>query len=108
MKLKIVRTPGTDMVSLVDDEMTITGDNLEDAIAKAKEFFGEDIEIEDAEHKCTLHDMEYSDIPIRGSECVSFEVKCKVCGKVREEVYTLNEGLYDEETQDYIFLGLGG
>lgn len=58
-------------------------------------------------HKCTLNDMDWSNEPIVDSgECVSFKVTCKVCGKVYEEVYSKNDGLFDPDTEEYVRIGV--
>lgn len=57
------------------------------------------------EHKCKIDDLVWGEEPdIDSGECVSFPVTCKVCGKKYEEVYTKNAGLFDPETEEYVYL----
>ena len=54
-------------------------------------------------HQCRWRDIEFGTEPQIDSDCVSFMVKCKVCGKEYEEVYTKNEGLWDVEAEEYVY-----
>lgn len=55
-------------------------------------------------HECKLEDLHWSNEPIEipSGESVSFEVRCRICGKTWHEVYSKNEGLWDEESNCYV------
>lgn len=60
--------------------------------------------IKPGEHRCKLSDLVRGNKPIVDGECVSIPLRCRVCGKKYEEVYTINDGLWDPDLKEYVDL----
>jgi predicted Zn-ribbon and HTH transcriptional regulator len=56
-------------------------------------------------HECHIGDLVFSNkVNLDGEECVSVPAKCRKCGKEYEEVYSKNDGLWDPDKKEYVFL----
>lgn len=57
-------------------------------------------------HECSISDLCFGKKPIDepAGECVSFPVRCRVCGREFHEVFSRNEGLWDPDQETYVFL----
>ena len=60
-----------------------------------------------SEHKCKLEYLVWGN-PVGEPEgdTVSVPVTCRICGKVYEEVYSRNEGLWDPGKEEYVAVPL--
>ena len=58
------------------------------------------------EHECSINDLCFGNKPIEepSGETVSFPVRCRVCGREFEEVFSKNDGLWDPAQETYVFL----
>jgi len=54
-------------------------------------------------HHCLRDELEWEEKPRFDSESISYVGKCPTCGKVFEQVFSENEGLYDAEFATYIY-----
>lgn len=56
-------------------------------------------------HECHLNDLVFGNkVDLDAAECVSVLGRCRVCGKRYEEVYSKNDGLWDPDKEEYVFL----
>ena len=56
-------------------------------------------------HECSYNDLTFGKKPTdEPGDCVSFPVRCRVCGREFEEVFSKNDGLWDPAQETYVFL----
>jgi len=61
-------------------------------------------EVKEMKHECKRTELKWNTEPVCDGEEVSFEGTCPVCGKVYEQVFSENQGLWDREIEDYVFI----
>ena len=60
----------------------------------------------ETKHECKISNLTVCNKPSDSpdGECVSFTVRCRICGRKFEEVYGRNDGLWDPDKKQYVFL----
>ncbi len=55
-------------------------------------------------HECKRGKLKWDTKPISDGEGVVFKGRCPICGKEYEQVFSENEGLWDVEAEEYVYI----